>query len=430
MKPYLISLIICLMIAIMPVQAQTEAPLLAFINSSGQLVISSADGATRWIATNPGEQLYKALGYTWSPDGTQLFFAVERAGLISLRIGQVRAQTSVEVAQVAAPAYGGEWVNADQVRVISGEGDALYSTNSTTAAVPALSAIASPFNTTQPNLVNARAISPAGNAFFGLRDGEYVLGRGDNAQSLGLRNQADARNSGLWSGDWVAYWGTQSATGQSALAVTHAASGQTAALSSDSSTPLQPIAWLTTGPSLIYRDPMGQLRVADFACLQSGCDGSPFDAAITILPASASEVQVVDQMIYFRDNATIQALDSACIAENACLDRRITLAQNAAPRTLVHVVGQTLVYTAFAQEATNPADRSIQRLDTACLPDACEPRLVLPDAVAGLLAPSGQYVVAEVIGDGLYTLRLSDLNPVFLAEVVENDALVYARWGG
>lgn len=427
MKQRVIKLIFFLLCVALPIQAQNAA-LLAFINGSGQLIITNTDGNLRWIATNPGEQLHPTLGYNWSPDGSRIFYGVQSGASISLRIGAVATQTSLEVAQVNTPVFGGAWVDASQVRVVSATGDVIYRVDGASSVAGVFEAIMSPFDTAQPHLINAQAISPTGNFVFGLLNSEYVISRAGNLDTLGILNDATARNSGLWSGDWVAYWGTDSATGQLTLAVTNAVSAQTSRLSGQNSTPLQPITWLPDSTQLIYRNPAGQLRVADFACLQNGCTADPFESGLDILPASASDVQVVGETLYFRDNTQIKALDIGCIADNTCLSSALTLGDNVAPRTIVHVIENTLVYTAFSQDAANPADRMVMQLDTTCLPDSCIPQLVLPDAIAGLLAPDGGHLVVNVLNDGLYMLQLSDLNQVFLADVNGNEALLQARW--
>src|SRR5215470_6015853 len=99
----------CLVLGgIAPVSAQGSANA-AFINSSGQLIVSSGDGSYRWIVTNPGESLASPLGFTWSPDGRRLFFAVNN-GAVSLRIGDLASQSVAEIGQASGSAItGGQW---------------------------------------------------------------------------------------------------------------------------------------------------------------------------------------------------------------------------------------------------------------------------------------------------------------------------------
>ncbi len=78
--------------------AQSSTPLVAFANSSGQLIVSSGDGGYRWIVTNPGETL--AGTTAWTPRGDQLVFAVGSGGSASMRAANVSQQTISEIGQV------------------------------------------------------------------------------------------------------------------------------------------------------------------------------------------------------------------------------------------------------------------------------------------------------------------------------------------
>jgi hypothetical protein len=82
----------------------------AFVNASGQLIVSSADGGYRWIVTNPGEYLVEPIGFTWSPNGAQLFFAVSTGGGANARIADVGSQTVLDLGVIGASSLsGGAW---------------------------------------------------------------------------------------------------------------------------------------------------------------------------------------------------------------------------------------------------------------------------------------------------------------------------------
>lgn len=73
MKKYALLIVICLLLIPTSIQAQLGPPQVAYLNSSGQLIVAGADGVTRWIISNPGETLHPTVGYTWSPDGCDCF---------------------------------------------------------------------------------------------------------------------------------------------------------------------------------------------------------------------------------------------------------------------------------------------------------------------------------------------------------------------
>ena len=55
--------VLCFFAFTLPALAQS-APLVALVNSGGQLIVSSGDGSFRWIVTNPGETLVG--DFVWS----------------------------------------------------------------------------------------------------------------------------------------------------------------------------------------------------------------------------------------------------------------------------------------------------------------------------------------------------------------------------
>lgn len=428
-------LVLLLWSLLWPVQAQDTdiPPQIAFLNSSGQLIVSAADGEMRWIVTNPGEQLHPVLGFSWSPDGRRLFYAVQGEGRVSLRIWEREAQTGAEVGTVQAPASGGEWLD-DAVRVAGAEQDGFYSLSGTSARVPTVAMLISPFQTAQPHLPAASSLSFNGDYTFGLRSGEYGLfSLGEPFQGLGVRNESDAVRSGLWSDvlPLVAYWGTQ-ADGVSVLAVTAAESLATLTLASEGSTPLQPIAWFPGTGLLVYRDASSQIRTADVGCLVGGtCTENPLESGPRLLPPSATQVQIQGERIVYRDGNDILALDMACLAEATCAESAQLVATQAAPRTLVHFAGERIAYTAFLTDAANPADREVRVIDANCLPEDCPGTpLLVPNAIAGMLSPQGDYLLVEVLGDGLYSVRVQDGSRAYLTGSLgePGEGLLTARW--
>ncbi len=356
--------------------AQTNAPLVALANSSGQLIVSSGDGGYRWIVTNPGEVV--AGTTVWSPRGDQLLFAVGSGGSASLRAANVSQQTISEIGQV-----GGEPLS------LSSDGSTLF--------------------IQQP-------------------DGSYALQAiNGGAVTLPLSNDLGAHYSGLWSdaAPLVAYWGF---AGNSQLAVTNAASGATITLDSGRTAPITPLAWRPGTTQLVYRDASGFVRLADLACLQSNCGANPLETGAALLPAEVSDVHVTADWAYFRSGESIGAVNLGCAAANACQNAQVLIAGNAAPQTTLSVGRTTLVYTAYTRNANDINDREVRALDLNCLgnPASCAPQTVLSGAVAGAISADGRYAVVEQVNGGLSSLDLNTGAAAYLAD--KGAALAGARW--
>jgi len=293
-----------LMIVAVGVQAQ-GSPLLAFVNSSGQLVVSSADGGFRWIVTNPGETLVN--GYHWS--GSRLFFAVRDGGEISLRVGDANSQRVTEIGRGAGStvSFGGFTQNSliaaidDRINIYPLNGSGGFETG------------------VSGELVET---STDGDAIF-LRgsDGNYALlsPDGANRTPLGFGNDPNSPFLSLWSdtGSLVAYADFGNGSG---LAVTDANTGETVTLNSDGSIPLIPLAW--AGTNLIYRGTGGVIRIADMSCLN--CGSNPLENGVDLLPGSATDIQIDDAQAYFiiednSGNENVATVDLACVARNDCL---------------------------------------------------------------------------------------------------------------
>jgi len=428
------SLLFLLIFLIFPAQAQgSDAPLLAFLNSSGQLVVASADGATRWIVSNPGETLRPELGFSWSPDGTQIFYAVQQGNQqTSLRIGDATTQSIVEVGTVSGMVSGGEWVG-DAVRVVSDDADALYSQDRIVQSSNSVAHLLTPFQVSEAYLARVSSFSANTDVAFAQRNGGYgLLSPNGDFSGLGIGNARAARRSGLWADDepLVAYWGNTSETGDNALAVTNAETGSTITLTVSSSTPVQPILWLTDSTTLVYRDASSQLRAANVACLLDQCASNPLEAGIMFLPASANDVQQIsDERVVFRAEEALYSLDPACLDEDACPENIVILLEQVAPRTFFDAVGSSIAITIYSDTATDPADRTALVLDTTCSED-CVP-FAVPNAISGLLSPDEDYLVADVLGDGLYIVSVNEGSRVYLTgSGSRNDLLQTMRWNG
>lgn len=413
---------------LLPAQAQRAPLSLAYVNSSGQLVVTSADGQARWIVTNPGETLHPVLGFNWAPDGARFFFAVGE----SLRVGDVAAQGISELGRLGGQLSGGEWDASGRI-VLAAAGDA-SNPGAGVVLLPS-SVVASPYMDERPNTPSVRASSYDGSAVFAWQSGGYVLRLSDGSlQSLPGRNDANARSSGFWSqaGPLVAYWGYD----ENGAATIYVAHPQGARYSlSGGSTPVMPMTWIPGTGWLLYRDATGQIRGADLTCALSSCSANPLESGLYFLPASASELQFWGEWAIYRNGEEVRALNIGCLDANRCENNNVLLGAQAAPRTMVATAFNTLIYTAHTGDPMNPNAREIRSLNLDCLltsPGDCAPRMLLPNAVSGLLSPDGLYAVVDVAGSGLHILRLSDQGLIYLGSSGDplGSTLTRARWNG
>jgi hypothetical protein len=426
----LILALCALVLAGLPGVVSAQAgPLVAYASAAGELIVRSADGGFRWQVTNPGEMLSAAPGFTWSPDGQHLFHAVVLpGGAISLRFATPALQRTYEAAQISgALLSGGVWL-PDGRGVIFGDGESIRalgmdsSLTTLVASQPGVR-IHSPYSDVRSA---ASAISPDGqHVFFQQGDGRYALAglAGGSAFPLPGANDADTPESGLWSGaaPLVAYWGYE---GGSLLSVTHAVSGQTITLSSAGPAPMPPVLWLPGTTVLLYRDAVGAVRSADLGCLLSACAGSPLEAGLEVLPASAGAIHSDGDTLYYRDGARVLALPLRCVVDGGCA--AVLLAENAAPETLLSAAGGVLAYTGFAASAADPADRQalLIRLDGCQVAGSCAP-LSVGNGASGMLSRDGSAALVERTGEGPAVLLLATgvLTPLDGAA-----GLISARW--
>lgn len=373
-RAFLLVILSFLAVAV-PALAQ-NAPLVALVNSGGQLLVSSGDGTFRWIVTNPGETLVG--DFVWSPSGDQLFFAVNTGSAVSLRAASIAQQSVSELGQAAS---------------------------------------------------GMLTLSPDGNfAFTQQPDGTYsIVSSSGGSLTLPITNDAGARYTytGVWSQTlpFAAYWGY---AGNSKLAVTNAANGQTVLVDSGRTSPVLPLHWVSGTASLIYRDSDGQIRIANFGCLQSQCSGSPADLNVRTLATADADIATDNTHLYFRSANSIAAVPLACASADNCLTSAVPLATNAVPQTSLSASNGVLLYTAYAQDLNNSADREVRAVNLACIASGgCSAQTIITSAIAGALSPNGRFAVIES-SNGLESLDLTTGARAYLSE--RGAPLTRARW--
>ncbi|MAU11537.1 MAG: hypothetical protein CL607_17065 [Anaerolineaceae bacterium] len=398
---------------VVPAQAQ-GAPLVAFTNSSGQLIVAGADGVTRWIVTNPGETIDPTLGYTWSPDGTRLFFAVDLGGGVSLRMGDPATMAVTEIGQAAGDVSGGQW--ADNGTLVFGSDAAVPGTITLNGTVGS------------PYTQMARSLSPDGNnaiLLFGGRD--IALQRPDGSVNPLGPNTSEL--NAMWSdtAPIVAFSG-QTSDGTPNLMAFNVNNDQVAMLVGGS-LPMEPIAWVPNSASLLYRDTTGTIRFADVACLQSTCSNNPLETGAQILPASAQNIAIAGNAVVYTEGTQLKGVPIACAQSNDCGTRTVIIDSQVTSRTGVFVAGNHVVYTGFTSDANNPSDRHVRALDASCIASGnCQPTPLVNGAIAGPLSDDGSAMVADIIGAGVHIVNLGDLSTLYLTDSGYSDVLATARW--
>lgn len=391
----MVGLIVVLFLFWIPSSLAQSSTLLAFLNGSGQLVVSSGDGTTRWIITNPGQLLDESLGFAWTSDGN-LIFAVQGFGVF-LGDPTTQAITPVEADDLA---------NLSHLRGLSN----------------------------RPNLAQPQGVSPDNNFAFLWNNGQYALAnlRDNSVTQLPIVGNNNDQSSGLWASNapLVAYWGVDNSTSSVALSITHAPTGNSITASSGGSVPIPPIAWLPNSTQLIYRTARGDVLLADVGCVANGCSANPLESGVTVAPSSVSHVQVAENTLYYVDGQQVVGVDLSCAISNTCLDSRFVVGENVAPLTMMHVQDNILVYTAYASDPNNTFDRIIQLVDLTCVPN-CTAQPILNGAVAGLLSSSADYLMIDIAGEGLNILDFANGSLVYLTDTMGGQlgaGLVTAQW--
>lgn len=380
MKVRVLLLIVLLLIIPMS-QAQSDE-LLAFLNGSGQLVVSSGDGVTRWIVTNPGQVIDENLGFGWDADGN-LIFALNGYGILA---GDPTTQAINPV----------EDTDAEKVAFLRGLSN-------------------------RPNITQPNGMSADGQYAFVWNSGRYFtvpVGTTSGYQ-LRLVGGNDDQSSGLWSdvAPLVAYWGFNNDVGGTALAVWNPENETDIVLDSGSTIPVPPIAWIDNATNLVYRDDAGDVRVANMDCLTSGCVDNPLETGVLLTPSSANHIQVTADHAYYVDNQTVYGVDLACLDADNCVDSRFVIGEKAVPLSMMHVSDGRLAYTSYASDPNNAIDRIVQLVDLNCVPD-CAPQAVLNGAIAGVLSPSGDFLMVDIVNEGLNILNISGGGLVYLTDTM------------
>ncbi|MBN8639429.1 MAG: hypothetical protein J0M07_29190 [Anaerolineae bacterium] len=397
-------LVFLLVFAVSMGAAAQASPLLAFVNLSGQLVVSSGDGGFRWIVTNPGETLVD--GFEWA-DG-RVVFAVYDGGAISVRVADPNAQSAYEIGRGAGSsiAFGGVAQNA---AVVAFDGRlAVFDLNGGGGGELGVSGTL------------AEQATNGGMIFFRGSDGNYALiaPNGGSFTPLGFASDPNAPFINLWSGSLVAY--ADYGIGSS-LAVTDANSGATVTLANTGSIPLLPLAW--TGSTLIYRGSSGTVLAADLSGINSGAN--PLETGVDFLPGSATEVQTDGRYAYFLDGETVGAVDLGCLNRGDCLNSVQIIGGQAAPETVLAVSGRLLTYTGYSGNAYDLASRELRAVDLGCLGGQCQPASVAGGATAGYLSPDGSFVTVQDVNGGLSAVNLRAGGLGYLSDGGE---LLSVRW--
>lgn len=371
------GLLILVLLVWIPFSHAQSSSLLAFINSSGQLVVTSADGANRWIVTNPGQTISNTLGFAWTEDGDLLF---------------ALSDNSIYLADPST----------QQLSAIENDFGAYARLNGFT---------------NRPNIEQPQGISPDGDYAFLWSQGRYGLVElGTNSSvMLPANNNQGARGSGLWADRQpiVAYWGYDDSN-NSVLSVVDASTQNNVVLTGNSQIPITPIAWLPDSTLLLYRVSSGAGQIADVGCVASSCNSNPLDNGVTILPSTATNTQITDTHVYYVDGETVKGVALNCLSSNNCVETAFVIGQRVAPLTMMHVADGRMVYTSYANNPNTPTDRQLELVDLSCTPD-CAPQTVLNGAVAGLLSADGNYVMLDIVNNGLNILSFSNGSLVYLS---------------
>jgi hypothetical protein len=393
MKRYIwfVGLLLLLWIPISTAQSDS---MLAFMNGSGQLVVSSGDGATRWIVTNPGQVIDESLGFAWTADDN-LTFALQGAGVF---LGEPNSQAITPV-------------DAQNVENLS------YLRSLTNRA----------------NIEQPQGTSADGQYAFVADSGRYFVVElsGNVATQLPITGNNSAQGSGLWADTTplVAYWGLDS-NSSSALSVLHAPTQNMIITDSGSSIPMPPIAWLPNTTGLVFRTATGDVQIADVGCVVNGCGDNPLLSGISIAPSSANHIQVTASHIYYVDGEQVIGVDLSCARNNNCLESRFVIGQQVVPLSMIHIRNDRLVYTSYTSNPNDPSDRTIQFVDLTCSPN-CPPQPIFNGAMAGLLSPAGDYLMVDIVGEGLNILQLNSGGLVYLTDTMGGQlgaGLNTARW--
>ncbi len=373
-----ITVVALLAAFIVPVMAQGNATRLAYVNGSGQLVIINADGANRWIVTNPGEQLAANVELAWSPNGRQLFFAVQQGGQTELRLANTNDQ-SVTTLVALGGVSGGEWTS-DSAGIIVGTPDGLLRLD--------LNARQAEVLVPGGQFINGSVIAPTGNALFFYQNGSFTV-RSQNGTVTALpgRNNVSAANVGLWAPrqPFVAYWAFND-RGNSTINVANATTAETVIIDSQSAVPVTPLSWIPGTTQLIYRSATGVMAV-DVGCLQNGCGAVP--TPVQILPVTAGNLAASGNgALLYSDGNVVFSVGSACVAAGDCTQNRVELGP---------LAGNTVATAARNTAAFTTSDGTVQLVnDLGCVGSGnCTLTATGLNGTVFSMAPAGNHLLVD-----------------------------------
>jgi hypothetical protein len=389
----LLTVIGMLMLAPAVTFAQS-APMLAYLNAGGQLVIADAGGDNRWIVSNPGEVLAPNSTLAWTANGQQLFFAVSASGQTSLRVANVAQRNVREMTVIGGNISGGEWADGNSAVIVGTTNGLNRITLDGTATLVA------------PNgqTISGRTVAKDGRfLLYGIGGGLATdSSNGGNPTALDGANDPRAAGLGLWadSAPIVAYW-TVGSAGTSRLNITPASAPfNTLIVDSGTGVPLAPLAWVPNSTILIYRGASG-VQAVDAACVQrGGCGGV---APVRILPISAANVTVSASGIVYTLNGGLFGAPISCINAGDCSGAQLDAV---AASTTLAANGDTLVYVG--------ADSVLRALSLACLSHGgCAPSALNLSAAVYRVSPDGRYALVTRNGE-LLSVRLNDGSAISL----------------
>lgn len=287
------------LLSVWTTQAQTMN-LLAFVNSGGQVVITSADESYRWIVTPPNQALTATPALAWSPDGRWLLYATPA----QLHLADTATQT-ILTADVGGTISQLQWANqADSFTLTHSERVWLGNVREGIINLLPLANGSLPVD----------GLAPQADALMLIQNGVFQTLNVNTAQLIPSAlavNPYLIPNAVYWAdrSAWVAYAGV-SVNQTSAFAVSHIMTGETWMLDSGTSLPVTPLGWQPRGSLLFYRDISG-IRVADVGCLENGCGGNnPLLSGQPLLPTNVTSLMIGTQNLAYVEGGQVRLCPS------------------------------------------------------------------------------------------------------------------------
>ncbi|GAB1422323.1 hypothetical protein MASR2M15_25510 [Anaerolineales bacterium] len=394
-----------------------EGQFVAFMNSAGQLLISSQDGQIRWILSDPGQTIATQQLPKWSFDGHRLLYALD-LGQQSFDLRMVDAPSQSLIASTPINPFGGaDWVSGQNALVAQGSELLVFNT--------ALQSL----GTFQGNLRLLQTVQTGNGVLALLVEGNaYRLFNANNTALFELPGQYDARTHGHTTNEQglIAYSSRDESGGS--LLVVVSANGTFFAHPSASTSPMQALTF-TGDRRLNYRDVSGVIRIADVSCVLTSCGVDPFSSALDILPASAGEIKLNGNTLVYKDANQLLMAPITCLNTGSCNASAAVLATNVALRLPYFMADNgKLFYTGFNNNVADVSDRHLFSADLACAD--CGAQLLRSGALAVDLSSDGRKLVIDDADEGLNILDLASGSLVFLAPPAANwgNALPFVRW--